>query len=59
MKVIPYGHEGDAEEEAQGSPKLSRKGGQRVNLYKKSWYRTKSRGKQLNEKTKMQFLEDT
>ena len=54
MKAIPYRHEGNAEEEAQGSPKLSHKGGQRVNLYKKSWYRTKSRGKQLNEKTKMQ-----
>ena len=34
MKAIPYRHEGNAEEEAQGSPKLSHQGGQRVNLYK-------------------------
>ena len=59
MKIIPDGHEGNAQEEAQSSPKLSHKGGQRVNLYTKYWYRTKSQGKQLREKTDMQFLEDT
>ena len=35
MKVIPKWHEGNAQEEAQGSSKFSHQGGQRVNLLEK------------------------